>query len=77
MLGQSDMHNNLVYPLLRRFVREGLVTQKKLPVSAARLARSIRSPRSAAKHSLRASAISTTPLRVPPINSACVWDFFP
>ncbi len=29
MLGQSDMHNNLVYPLLRRFVREGLVTQKK------------------------------------------------
>jgi DNA-binding PadR family transcriptional regulator len=29
MLGQTDMHNNLVYPLLRRFVREGLVTQKK------------------------------------------------
>jgi PadR family transcriptional regulator, regulatory protein PadR len=30
MLGQTDMHNNLVYPLLRRFVREGWVTQKKV-----------------------------------------------
>jgi DNA-binding PadR family transcriptional regulator len=29
MIGQTDMHNNLVYPLLRRFVQEGLVTQKK------------------------------------------------
>jgi DNA-binding PadR family transcriptional regulator len=26
--GQPDMHNNLVYPLLRRFVREGWVRQK-------------------------------------------------
>lgn len=30
MIGQTDMHNNLVYPLLRRFVREGWVTQKKV-----------------------------------------------
>lgn len=30
MLGQADMHNNLVYPLLRRFVREGWVSQKKI-----------------------------------------------
>jgi DNA-binding PadR family transcriptional regulator len=29
-IGQPDMHNNLVYPLLRRFVREGWVTQRKL-----------------------------------------------
>lgn len=29
MIGQTDMHNNLVYPLLRRFVREDWVTQKK------------------------------------------------
>ena len=29
MLGQGAMHNNLVYPLLRRFVSEGLVTQKE------------------------------------------------
>jgi DNA-binding PadR family transcriptional regulator len=28
MLGQGDLHNNLVYPLLRSFVKEGLVTQK-------------------------------------------------
>lgn len=28
MMGQGNMHNNLVYPLLRRFVAEGLVTQK-------------------------------------------------
>jgi DNA-binding PadR family transcriptional regulator len=28
MLGQGNLHNNLVYPLLRRFVSEGLVTQK-------------------------------------------------
>jgi DNA-binding PadR family transcriptional regulator len=28
MLGQGSLHNNLVYPLLRRFVAEGLVTQK-------------------------------------------------
>lgn len=27
--GQTDMHNNLVYPLLRRFVRAGWVTQKR------------------------------------------------
>ncbi|MFZ3216226.1 MAG: helix-turn-helix transcriptional regulator [Candidatus Acidiferrales bacterium] len=27
--GQADMHNNLVYPLLRRFVREGWVTRKE------------------------------------------------
>ena len=27
--GQTNMHNNLVYPLLRRFVREQWVTQKK------------------------------------------------
>src|SRR5262249_40407033 len=30
MFGQGNMHNNLVYPLLRRFVSEGLVTQKKV-----------------------------------------------
>jgi DNA-binding PadR family transcriptional regulator len=29
IFGHADMHNNLVYPLLRRFVREGWVTQKK------------------------------------------------
>jgi DNA-binding PadR family transcriptional regulator len=28
MLGQGNLHNNLVYPLLRRFVSDGLVTQK-------------------------------------------------
>ncbi|SRR6266700_327925 len=31
ILGQRDLHNNLVYPLLRRFVSEGLVTQKVVP----------------------------------------------
>jgi DNA-binding PadR family transcriptional regulator len=30
MIGQPDMHNNLVYPLLRRFVRAGWVTQKRV-----------------------------------------------
>lgn len=29
LTGQTDMHNNLVYPLLRRFVGERWVTQKK------------------------------------------------
>jgi DNA-binding PadR family transcriptional regulator len=28
MSGQGNLHNNLVYPMLRRFVAEGLVTQK-------------------------------------------------
>jgi DNA-binding PadR family transcriptional regulator len=28
-LGQPDMHNNLVYPLLRRFVAQKWVTQRK------------------------------------------------
>ncbi len=28
-LGQPDMHNNLVYPLLRRFVSQKWVTQRK------------------------------------------------
>jgi len=27
--GQSELHNNVVYPLLRRFVKEGWVTQRK------------------------------------------------
>ena len=26
--GQGDLHNNLVYPLLRRFVAEGWVTRR-------------------------------------------------
>jgi DNA-binding PadR family transcriptional regulator len=29
--GQSDMHNNLVYPLLKRFVEAGWVSQKTVP----------------------------------------------
>lgn len=29
--GQSDMHNNLVYPLLKRFVDSGWVSQKTVP----------------------------------------------
>jgi len=29
--GQSDMHNNLVYPLLRRFVEAGWVSRKSTP----------------------------------------------
>jgi DNA-binding PadR family transcriptional regulator len=31
ILGPGNLHNNLVYPLLRRFVSEGLVTQKDAP----------------------------------------------
>jgi len=31
MLGESDLHNNLVYPFLRRFREQGLVTRKSLP----------------------------------------------
>lgn len=30
MMGQGPMHNNLAYPLLKRFVAEGLVTQKEV-----------------------------------------------
>src|ERR1700751_4225095 len=29
--GQSDMHNNLVYPLLKRFVAAGWVSRKTVP----------------------------------------------
>jgi DNA-binding PadR family transcriptional regulator len=29
--GQSDMHNNLVYPLLKRFVDSGWVSRKTVP----------------------------------------------
>ena len=29
--GQSDMHNNLVYPLLKRFVTQGWVSRKTVP----------------------------------------------
>src|SRR5262249_34320588 len=29
MFGQGNLHNNLVYPLLRRFMVEGLVVQKE------------------------------------------------
>jgi len=31
MLGHGDMHNNLVYPLLRRFTTAGWVTKKTVP----------------------------------------------
>jgi DNA-binding PadR family transcriptional regulator len=31
ILGQGAMHNNLVYPLLRRFSAEGWVTKKSVP----------------------------------------------
>jgi len=31
MLGHGDMHNNLVYPLLRRFTTAGWVTKKPAP----------------------------------------------
>jgi DNA-binding PadR family transcriptional regulator len=31
IFGQDALHNNLVYPLLRRFMKEGWVTKKTLP----------------------------------------------
>jgi DNA-binding PadR family transcriptional regulator len=31
LLGHGDMHNNLVYPLLRRFTADGWVTKKTVP----------------------------------------------
>jgi DNA-binding PadR family transcriptional regulator len=31
ILGHGDMHNNLVYPLLRRFTNAGWVTKKTVP----------------------------------------------
>ena len=31
MLGQKDLHPNLVYPLLRRFIQQGWVKQKTAP----------------------------------------------
>ena len=31
MLGQENLHSNLVYPMLRRFVSQGLVKQKTVP----------------------------------------------
>jgi len=31
VLGQGQMHNNLVYPLLRRFTADGWVTKKTVP----------------------------------------------
>jgi DNA-binding PadR family transcriptional regulator len=30
LTGKPDLHNNLVYPLLRRFIRAGWVTQRRL-----------------------------------------------
>lgn len=31
ILGQGEMHNNLVYPMLRRFTAQGWVTKKTIP----------------------------------------------
>ena len=31
MLGQGELHNNIVYPLLRRFLEEGWVSKKSVP----------------------------------------------
>src|ERR1700719_2372007 len=31
ILGQEAMHNNLVYPMLRRFLAEGMATKKSVP----------------------------------------------
>jgi len=33
VFGQGELHNNLVYPLLRRFTAEGWVTKKTMPGS--------------------------------------------
>ena len=77
MLGQTDMHNNLVYPLLRRFVREGLVTQKKAAGERGQTRQvyslTARGPPNARGASL---TISTKPPRVPAINSVCASGMF-
>lgn len=31
MMGQGELHNNLVYPMLRRFLEEGWVSKKAVP----------------------------------------------
>src|SRR5215470_5133701 len=31
MTGQGELHNNIVYPLLRRFLEEGWVSKKAVP----------------------------------------------
>ena len=31
MMGQRELHNNIVYPLLRRFLEEGWVSKKSVP----------------------------------------------
>src|SRR5215469_6332154 len=31
MMGQGELHNNIVYPLLRRFLEEGWVSRKAVP----------------------------------------------
>jgi DNA-binding PadR family transcriptional regulator len=31
MMGQEDLHNNVVYPMLRRFLKEGWVSKKSVP----------------------------------------------
>src|SRR5271170_7424107 len=31
LLGQGDMHNNLIYPMLKRFTTEGWVKKKTVP----------------------------------------------
>lgn len=31
MMGQESLHNNIVYPLLRRFLQEGWVSKKAVP----------------------------------------------
>lgn len=31
MMGQEELHNNLVYPMLRRFLEEGWVSKKAVP----------------------------------------------
>jgi DNA-binding PadR family transcriptional regulator len=31
IMGQDDLHNNIVYPLMRRFLEEGWVSKKEVP----------------------------------------------
>jgi DNA-binding PadR family transcriptional regulator len=55
--GQEEMHNNLVYPLLRRFVESGWVRKRQGAGERGQTRESTPSPPRASKNSFDASAM--------------------
>ena len=71
IFGQAEMHNNLVYPLLKRFVNSGWIAGGVRPDAVDRRAKCIRSLQGARRSSCEGSLNSTRRKRLLRMSFAC------